>query len=173
MVSKIWDCWKGLFFFISLLLQLKISCVCVGDVVWNWKMDDFDDEGNAADLQFGKEFAQDVQFLMNDEVYVLLRILPKGRGGAASELVFIFCYFSSVFLLSLILIFWLLDCLNCVFVRTFNKTYQYTSKVAASSDPEILKGVATELRRFVLFPLCFLTSSHLITSHYTLLMIET
>jgi hypothetical protein len=52
------------------------------------KMDDFDDEGNAAELEFGKEFAQDVQFLMNDEVYILLHLLgndSKIRAGIANE----------------------------------------------------------------------------------------
>lgn len=101
-------------------------------------MDEFDDEGNAAELEFGKEFSQDVQFLMNDEVYILLHLLgndSKIRGGVANELIlFPSDWFHSSFSSS-------------CFCRTFSKTYQYTSKVAASSDPEILKGVATELRK--------------------------
>ena len=36
-------------------------------------MDEFDDEGHAGELRFGKEFTgEDIQFLMNDEVHVLL-----------------------------------------------------------------------------------------------------
>jgi hypothetical protein len=51
-------------------------------------MDDFDDEGNAAELEFGKEFSQEVQFLMNDEVYILLHLLgndTRARAGVANE----------------------------------------------------------------------------------------
>jgi hypothetical protein len=51
-------------------------------------MNDNDDEGNAAELQFGKEFSQDVQFLMNDEVHILLdrqRKMNEKRGWAANE----------------------------------------------------------------------------------------
>jgi hypothetical protein len=46
-------------------------------------MDDFDEEGNAAELKFGKGFSADGEdragFLMNDEVFVLLeRTHSKG-----------------------------------------------------------------------------------------------
>ncbi|CAE7847686.1 NRPB4, partial [Symbiodinium microadriaticum] len=82
-------------------------------------MDEFDDEGNAAELRFGKEFTgDDIQFLMNDEVHVLLdRHRLKNEQQRANSM-----------------------------NETLTKTLQYTSKQAASKDPDTLTGVVQELR---------------------------
>mmetsp|Transcript_429 Transcript_429/g.815 ORF Transcript_429/g.815 Transcript_429/m.815 type:complete len:153 (-) Transcript_429:208-666(-) len=79
-------------------------------------MDDADDDGNAAELQFGKEFSDDVQFLMNDEVHILLERNRKVNEqlGHTND--------------------------------TFNKTHKYTQKLAATSDTDSLRNAASELR---------------------------
>mmetsp|Transcript_21633 Transcript_21633/g.36398 ORF Transcript_21633/g.36398 Transcript_21633/m.36398 type:complete len:153 (-) Transcript_21633:168-626(-) len=81
-------------------------------------MNDQDDEGNAKELNFGAEFSDnEVQFLMNDEVALLLDIgrnKTEEAGGQTNE--------------------------------TFNLTYQYTSKITTTNDADILRSTAQELR---------------------------
>lgn len=97
-------------------------------------MDDFDEEGNAAELKFGKDFSvegdKDLKFLMNDEVFVLLE---RTQNKAANN-EYVSLSYSSLIVLTFT-------------GRTFTKTLQYTSRLAASTDTAVLTGVATELRR--------------------------
>lgn len=77
-----------------------------------------EDEGNAKELNFGAEFAdENAQFLMTDEVACLMDMYRKkaeDAGGQTSE--------------------------------TFNLTHQYTSKVTTTNDVAILTVTASELR---------------------------
>ena len=49
------------------------------------KMFDEEEEENAAQLQFGKEFQHDVQYLTNDEVYFLLTKRAQGVTSTPTE----------------------------------------------------------------------------------------